>query len=110
MTERPISIATISLAFIMLVIVLVVSTRRATTQHELAASEPVTYRIDPNTADVDELSLLPGIGPGIARRIVDDREANGRFGSSVQMQRVRFVGEKTSAAIDPWTVFEPEHR
>ena len=108
MPQSPTGLATIGFAFVMLVILLVVGMMRPTTHNKLAAIEPVVYRIDPNTADVDELSLLPGIGPGIARRIVDDRRANGRFDSAIEMQRVPYVGEKTAAAIDPWIEFEPE--
>jgi competence protein ComEA len=37
--------------------------------------------IDLNTADESTLEALPGIGPGLARRIVEYREANGPFAS-----------------------------
>ena len=39
-------------------------------------------RIDPNRASEEELDRLPGVGPSLARAIVADREANGRFGVS----------------------------
>jgi competence protein ComEA len=37
--------------------------------------------IDLNTADESVLESVPGIGPGLARRIVEYREANGPFAS-----------------------------
>src|SRR5512143_3993347 len=38
-------------------------------------------RIDPDRAGLAELGRLPGVGPGLARRILDDRERHGPFGS-----------------------------
>jgi competence protein ComEA len=48
--------------------------------------------IDINTATVDELDSLPGIGPSIAQAIVDERERNGPFRSVDDLERVRGVG------------------
>ncbi len=52
-------------------------------------------RIDVNVADERELSLLPGVGPVLARRIVSNRERQGQFGSVDELQRVHGVGPKT---------------
>jgi len=48
--------------------------------------------VDLNQAGVDELSRLPGIGPGLAQRILAAREAQGRFESVDDLRRVRGVG------------------
>jgi competence protein ComEA len=48
--------------------------------------------IDPNRAAVDELDELPGIGPALARRIVESRSADGPFGSVDDLLRVRGIG------------------
>jgi competence protein ComEA len=48
--------------------------------------------IDLNTATVDELDSLPGIGPSIAKAIVDERERNGPFRSVDDLERVRGIG------------------
>ncbi|MEZ6241798.1 MAG: ComEA family DNA-binding protein [Phycisphaerales bacterium] len=55
----------------------------------------IAARINVNTAPVAELDLLPGIGPVIAQRIVDEREANGPFKNLQDLQRVRGIGPKT---------------
>ena len=52
-------------------------------------------RIDLNTADVRELTLLPRVGPVLARRIVSNREQLGHFGSVEDLARVQGVGPKT---------------
>lgn len=51
--------------------------------------------IDPNTADADTLRLLPGIGPGLAKRIIADRETNGPFRSIRDLERVDGIGPRT---------------
>jgi hypothetical protein len=51
--------------------------------------------IDPNTADLDTLCLLPGIGPALARRIIAARP----FETVQDLTRVRGV---SSAAIERW--------
>ncbi len=60
------------------------------------------YRIDVNTANADDLSLLPGIGPGLAQRIIDRRESVGPFTASEQVDQVKGIGPKTMAKIRPY--------
>jgi competence protein ComEA len=55
----------------------------------------VGYRIDINAASWPELTQLDGIGPSLAKRIVDDREENGPFASVNDLQRVSGIGPKT---------------
>lgn len=56
-------------------------------------------RIDPNTAPVEELDRLPGIGPALAARIVASREAEGPFARPADLLRVSGVGPKTLARL-----------
>jgi len=107
MQENAKAITMLTLAAGLLLVVALFAMLRPQPGDRFAASEPVTFRIDPNTADTPSLCLLPGVGPGIAERIVNDREANGPFDSADDMQRVPYVGEKTAAAIEPWVVFSP---
>lgn len=75
-----------------------------------AARSPVTrdappaiapLLIDPNTADASMLRLLPGIGPGLAKRIIADREANGPFRSIDDLERVDGIGPRTVDRLAP---------
>lgn len=49
--------------------------------------------LDPDAMDVADWDSLPGIGPGLANSIVNDRHKNGDFGSVEALQRVPGVGE-----------------
>lgn len=66
---------------------------------EERASRPLSpgERLDPNRADAVELDRLPGIGPGLARRIVRDREENGPFRRVEELSRVPGIGAATLA-------------
>ena len=50
--------------------------------------------IDINNASIAELDLLPGIGPALGAQIIADREANGRFDTIDDLQRVSGIGPK----------------
>ena len=54
-----------------------------------------------NTAGVEELDILPGIGPQIARAIVEYREAYGKFSSPEDLLQVPGIGPKKLAALRP---------
>jgi len=58
-------------------------------------------RVDINTADVDELQTLPGIGSALAQRIIDDRRARGRFGSVDDLTRVSGIGSRMVDKLRP---------
>jgi len=54
-----------------------------------------------NTASVDELDTLPGIGPKTAQAIVEYRESHGKFTSAEELLQVRGIGRKKLAALRP---------
>ena len=62
---------------------------------ETESVEQHTGPIDLNRASAGQLTRLPGIGPKIARRIVDDRNQRGPFKSVDDLSRVRGIGKKT---------------
>jgi competence protein ComEA len=74
--------------------------RRAT---RLAPGE----QIDPNTADVDELQRLPRVGPSLAARIVQHREANGPFRTLADLDAVPGIGPALLAGIVPHVGLPP---
>lgn len=51
--------------------------------------------ININTASVDELDSLPGIGPTTAQKIIDYRDANGPFSAIEDIMNVSGIGPST---------------
>ena len=57
-------------------------------------------QIDLNTAETRELALLPGVGPVLANRIVENRDRLGPFDSVDDLVRVHGIGPKTLDQIE----------
>ena len=56
-------------------------------------------KVNINTADVEELTSLKGVGEATAQKIVAEREANGSFKSASDITRVSGIGEKKYEAM-----------
>ena len=77
--------------------------------HEKIRVEPISYDkaseeaclailqkriININTAGPEALTSIPGIGPSLARRIIEYRQKNGPFTSAEGLIKVRGIGPK----------------
>ncbi len=70
---------------------------------ESSASDPAQSMlelININTADVNKLSELPGIGPAIAKRIRAYTDQNGPFKNKKDIVLVKGIGKKIYARIE----------
>ncbi len=64
-----------------------------TAKQSISASQAMEM-ININSADVETLSQLPGIGQKTAEKIVSHRKANGNFTSPEELMNVKGIGQK----------------
>ena len=74
----------------------------------LESNEKIIGAIPINTAGVEELQLLPGIGESRARAIVADREENGPYPVVDSLMRIRGIGRGIIESIRPYASVEPD--
>ena len=74
-------------------------TTAATAAAETVPEETVSFPVNINTANVDTLTALPGIGQVLAERIVAYRRQNGPFRVIEEITKVESIGEKKADAI-----------
>ena len=75
----------------------------ASTQHNNDESNIAPdIKIDINTASLQQLELLPGVGKELAQRILDYRTEHGKFISLKELMNVNGIGEKKFEQIEPY--------
>ena len=64
--------------------------------------KPGDGTVNLNTASVDQLQRLPGVGPATAERIIAHRKDNGGFRQIEDLMDVPRIGEKTFERLRPF--------
>ncbi len=59
-------------------------------------------KVDVNTATQEQLEQVPGIGPALARRILEWRRQNGPFETLEELLHVRGIGPRTLDRLRPY--------
>ena len=57
-------------------------------------SEQVSNPVNINSASIEELKKIPGIGESIAQKIIEYREENGGFSCKQEITNVNGIGKK----------------
>ncbi|MGH8920978.1 MAG: ComEA family DNA-binding protein, partial [Actinomycetes bacterium] len=65
----------------------------------LGARAATPRTVDLNAATLEQLDMLPGVGPVTAQRILDWRAAHGRFKSVDQLREVTGIGQARLAQL-----------
>ena len=65
-----------------------------------------TGRLNVNLASERQLTMLPGIGPALAGRIVAHRATVGRFKGPADLLGIKGIGKKTLARFEGMIVFD----
>jgi len=82
---------------------LVVAARYPETRSSLPRSG-VRFRIDVNHADQATLCLLPGIGPRLAKAVVQDRQEEGLYRHVEDLGRAHGVGPQKVLRLKPYAM------
>jgi competence protein ComEA len=101
------------LAIALLALALVAGVAYRALSYWRAGAEPIevlppaggpTYRVDVNSADWVTLSMVPGLGEALSKRIVEVRDARPgkRFTSLDEIKEVRGIGDKVLAKLRPY--------
>ena len=72
-----------------------------------ADAAPSKAAINLNTATVDQLETLPGIGRKVAERILEYRTKAGSFKRIEELMNVKGIGEKSFLKLKPLIAVQP---
>ena len=103
-------------AFLGVLLVISAGDRRAAEPVSVSAEQALppekikVVLVDLNTAGIQELVTLPGIGQGLAQRIVDYRTAHGPFESPEALMEVSGIGEKKFAELRDYITVGDENK
>jgi comEA protein len=68
----------------------------------IANDGPAPGTVNLNTANADQLQLLPRVGPALASRIISFRESNGPFRTVDELLAVKGIGETSLKHLSPY--------
>jgi len=72
------------------------------TERAAKLKSPTEGKVDINSATIEELQRIPGVGPSTAQRIIDYRSQTGKFKAVDELQEVKGIGPKKLEKLKPY--------
>ncbi len=102
MSKREILVLVILIAVLIALNVVNYAKRERLKANTIVVVEEIAVKIPINTAQTDELDVLPGIGPALAGRIVAYRKEHGPFKTVEDIKKVKGIGDKLFEKMLPF--------
>ncbi len=102
MSKREILVLAILIAVLIALNIVNYAKRERLKANTLVVVEEIAVKISINTAQTDELDVLPGIGPALADRIVVYRKKHGPFKTVEDIKKVKGIGNKLLEKMFPF--------
>jgi competence protein ComEA len=74
----------------------------AATKPAKESAVTLTDKVNINTATIEDLTEIPGIGPKTAQSILSYRDENGKFATIDDLINVKGIGEKSLEKLKPY--------
>jgi competence protein ComEA len=78
----------------------------AATPADSGVATPSAAPLPINTATLQELQTLPGVGPVLAQRILDFRSTHGALSGPQDLRRIKGIGARGAERLAPLVRFE----
>ena len=85
-------------------VILILVALSVTVVAEAADGQRPSGVVNVNTASSEQLQMLPRVGPALAGRIIEFREANGPFQAIDEILAVKGIGETSFEKLEPYIV------
>ena len=102
MSKREILVLVILIAVLIALNIVNYAKRERLKANTIVVVEEIAVKISINTAQTDELDVLPGIGPALAGRIVAYRKEHGPFKTVEDIKKVKGIGNKLFEKMLPF--------
>lgn len=102
MSKREILVLVILIAVLIALNIVNYAKRERLKANTIVVVEEIAVKIPINTAQTDELDVLPGIGPALAGRIVAYRKEHGPFKTVEDIKKVKGIGNKLFEKMLPF--------
>lgn len=83
--------------------------KKAKAPKKSKAKQALAGKLNLNTATVEQLQLLPGVGQSKAERVVVWRQKNGGFKRVADLRKVKGFGYKTLKKLEPYLEVKGEN-